>query len=421
MSIGIIGTGISGLQLALFLQHFGVDTVVYADKTPDDLRTARLPNTVGRFEHTRAREQAVGVDHWNFDDDGWAMYSVHLWVNGEPPLYFRGDPSRPASFVDFRIYLPRLLEDYAGRGGRVEFVRPEPHDVTRIAARHDLVVVATGAKALTGLFPVAPEHSPYDRPQRLLMAGLFRGISQTDPPGLTYVVAPGLGEIFQAPFYSFEGRGANLLFEAVPGGPFEPVTRMRYEDDPAAFESTVLALLREHVPALYERIEPLEFALTRPLDLLQGAITPVVRRASVSLDGGAYAMAVGDSWILNDPLLGQGANLGSHCAEVMAQAIRGATCFDEGFCRATEARMWEFAGPVTAWTNAMLQPPPAHAIGLLVAAAQSKAVADALVDGFNRPPEQWNRFSSPEGAAAFLAEFGLALPELVSPGKGPPT
>jgi hypothetical protein len=146
---------------------------------------------------------------------------------------------------------------------------------------------------------------------------------------------------------------------------------------------------------------------------LQGAITPVVRRAWVRLDSGTYAMAVGDSWILNDLVLGQGANLGSTCAEVMAQAIRGATRFDESFCRETESRMWAFAGPVTEWTNAMLQPPPSHVVGLLVAGTQSRAVADALVEGFNRPPEQWPRFASAEGAAAFLAQFDMTLTQLV--------
>lgn len=410
MSIGIVGTGISGLQAALFLQHFGVGTVLYADKTPEQLREGRLPNTVGRFEHTRAREEAVGVDHWNFDEDGWAMYCVHLWVHGQPPLYVQGSPDRPASFVDFRLYLPQLLEDYAARGGQVELLRPDREELRRVAARHDLVIVATGAKALTELFPRVPERSPYDRPQRLLMAGLFRGIRPAEPVGLTFYMVPGAGEVFQAPFYSFEGRGANLLFEAVPGGPLESVTQMRYEEDPARFDATVLALLRDHAPALYERIEPAELALTGPLDVLQGAITPVARRAWIPLDDGKYAVAVGDSWVLNDPLLGQGANLGSHCAWVMAEQIRDAVRFDEAFCRATEDRMWEFAGPVTEWTNAMLQPPAPHAIGLILAAAQSKAVADALVEGFNRPPEQWARFASPEGAAAFLARFGMTLP-----------
>jgi 2-polyprenyl-6-methoxyphenol hydroxylase-like FAD-dependent oxidoreductase len=296
----------------------------------------------------------------------------------------------------------------------VVFLHPAAAELERIAARHDLLVVATGAKSLTELFPPVPERSPYGQPQRLLMAGLFRGIQQAEPLGLTYCVAPGAGEIFQAPFYSLEGRGASLLFEAVPGGPLEPAARMRYEDDPRAFEATVLALLRDHAPAVFERVEPTAFALTRPLDLLQGAVTPVVRRAWIPVGAGKYAVAVGDSWILNDPVVGQGANLGSHCAWVLAGQIRRATRFDEAFCRAAEDRMWELAGPVTEWTNAMLRPPARHAIGLLVAGSRSRAVADALVEGFNRPDEQWARFSSPDGAARFLDQFGMALPDVLA-------
>jgi 2-polyprenyl-6-methoxyphenol hydroxylase-like FAD-dependent oxidoreductase len=79
-SIGIVGTGISGLHLALFLQHFGIGSTVYADRTPEQIREGRLPNTVARFEHTRARERQLGVDHWDFDDDGWAMFGAHLWI-----------------------------------------------------------------------------------------------------------------------------------------------------------------------------------------------------------------------------------------------------------------------------------------------------------------------------------------------------
>src|ERR1044072_6375494 len=63
-SIGIVGTGISGLQLALTLQQAGVDTTLYAEHTPDEMRQSRLPNPVSRFGPTLARERALGVDHW---------------------------------------------------------------------------------------------------------------------------------------------------------------------------------------------------------------------------------------------------------------------------------------------------------------------------------------------------------------------
>ena len=54
----------------------------------------------------------------------------------------------------------------------------------------------------------------------------------------------------------------------------------------------------------------------------------------------------------------------------------------------------------------MLQPPPPHAVDLLVAASQTPAIADAFVSNFNQPERNWARFSSPTRMADFLADFG---------------
>jgi len=43
--------------------------------------------------------------------------------------------------------------------------------------------------------------------------------------------------------------------------------------------------------ALAARVDPAAFQLSRPLDLMQGAITPAVRRAYTRLPGGGLAMA----------------------------------------------------------------------------------------------------------------------------------
>jgi glycine/D-amino acid oxidase-like deaminating enzyme len=56
--IGIIGAGIAGLQLALFLQQHDVPVTLYADRSADAILASRLPSTVGRFGRTRARERA---------------------------------------------------------------------------------------------------------------------------------------------------------------------------------------------------------------------------------------------------------------------------------------------------------------------------------------------------------------------------
>jgi flavin-dependent dehydrogenase len=115
-SIGIVGTGISGLTFALTLQQRGVDVAVYSDRTADELGAGRLPNTVVRYGDTIPRERALGVDHWS-DIDRW-VERIYLSVPGTP-IDFSGPLPERGSAVDFRVYLPRLLEDFENRGGAV--------------------------------------------------------------------------------------------------------------------------------------------------------------------------------------------------------------------------------------------------------------------------------------------------------------
>ena len=44
--IGIVGAGIAGLHLALYLQKHGVDATLITDRAPDEYRGIRLLNTV---------------------------------------------------------------------------------------------------------------------------------------------------------------------------------------------------------------------------------------------------------------------------------------------------------------------------------------------------------------------------------------
>jgi styrene monooxygenase A-like protein len=410
-SIGIVGSGIAGLHLGLFLQQHSVPATIYSDRTPDQLRSARLPNTVGRAEHTQARERRLGVQHWESDD--FRLATLQFRINGDHPLTFCGQMSWAVSFVDMRLYVPALLEDFAARGGNVVIRNLQASDLPALAAEHDLLVVASGRASLTELFPRVPERSPFAEPQRHICSGLYRGVAFPDPLGLSLTIAPGHGEIFQAPFQTADGYVNGLLFEAVPGGGLQPIAERRYDDDPRAFEQLVLDLLREHAPQVHERVDQREFGLTRPLDLLQGAITPTVRRGYVALDDGArvrHVVAIGDVHILNDPVLGQGANAASHAAWTLGQAILGGGPFDQAFCQRLEDRIWEYTSAATAWTNAALRPPTHHAQALFGAAAEHQAVADELAENFNDPPTAWSIFGSPAGAAAFLERHGLELP-----------
>jgi Styrene monooxygenase A putative substrate binding domain len=405
ISIGIVGAGVAGLQLGLFLQQHGIAATIYAEKTPQQQLAARLSNIVIRSAPTRERERFLGVNHW--DAANLDLWRWNFHIGGERPFAFSGDLSQPVIVVDMRMYYARLLEDFAQRGGGVVVGALQAGDVQRLAAHHDLMVLASGRGRLASMFPRLPAHSPYRTPQRLCVAGLYRGIAEPQPLGIDIAAAPGHGDIFAAPLVSFEPHLTSVGFFIIAGGAFEVLKQMRYADDSRCFGATVLSLLRTYAPAIYARVDPSTFALTRPLDLCHAAMTPTVRRGYIQLQNGTFAVALGDAHVLNDPITGQGANTASHAAWVLGQAIRdsGAT-FDAAFCRRVEQQIWAYARPITEACNARLRPPPAHAVELLVAAAYNKTIADAHATGFNHPDSFWEIVSSPERTAAFLTQCG---------------
>ncbi|MEU1878554.1 styrene monooxygenase/indole monooxygenase family protein [Streptosporangium sp. NPDC020072] len=416
--IGIVGSGISGLQLALRLQQLGVAATVYSAQDVDQLRSGRPRNFPARFGRTQQREHMLGVFDWDFADAQVRNWAVTVRTP-EFSMEFLADLKPPSSVVDFRIYLPHLLNEFADRGGDVVFDVPP---IDRIARRHDLVVVANGDRSMRGLFPVDETRSPYGTPQRILCSGLYHGFVEDVPHSLDIHFLPGVGEILRLPFFSPLGRADVLAFEAIPGGPLEAVSRIDADADPAAFYREVVRLVTEYAPALRERMNTRDLTLIGPGEVAQGGVRPVVRRGWAHVADGACALAIGDAWITNDPLTAQGANLGSRTAFALAELIAtSAPPFDAEFCRRASERLWEYSRYVVEWSNAFLAPPPPHVVGLLREAAADKRVADAFVGRFNDPVAMWSALSSEEGVAAFVAHTRREGRIPVMAGKGRPT
>ncbi|MGW2159325.1 styrene monooxygenase/indole monooxygenase family protein [Nonomuraea sp. NPDC001699] len=391
--VGIVGAGISGLTLALRLQQLGVPTTLYSEGDAEDLGRGRLPNTVGRMARAQARERELGSLH--FLDPGCLLTAGRLSIKGDPPLEFTARVAEPFHAVDFRVLLPALMDDYTSRGGHlvVDPLPPDAGQVGRWSRGHELMVVATGRRSVRALFPRDPARSPYLAPQRVLAAGLFRGF---DPgPAFGFNISPGCGEMLSMAMMTRAGVRGGVLVEAIPGGPLEVLARVPVHE----FAEALLALLPEHAPRLAEQLDPAAFELLGPDDLLQGAITPVVREAVAELPGGGVALAIGDAWIANDPITGQGANLGSACAWIAAEAVAAGGPYDAAFAREVTRRMWVAAGPVTAWTNAFLRPPAEHVLALLRAASTRQDVAELVLSLFGDPARAWELLSSAEEAA----------------------
>jgi 2-polyprenyl-6-methoxyphenol hydroxylase-like FAD-dependent oxidoreductase len=406
--IGVVGAGIAALHLGLLLRQHDIPVTIYSDRTAEQLAGGRLLNTVAHHHATIEREQALGVDHWDIEEYGY--FGHHHYLGGGPePLVFPGFFSAPSRAIDYRIYLPALVQDFIERGGEFE-VRPvQPPDVVKLSERHDLVVIASGRGGLSAIFPRRADKSPYGAPQRKLCGGLYEGIARSEPRGVTMSIAAGHGELLEIPIYSAAGHVTALLFENIPGGELEVLAETDYNEDPAGFEKLVLAKTQQYHPATFERVDPDAFRLTDPLDLVQGGVQPVVREDYARLPNGRYVMALGDAHTVVDPVIGQGANCASYSAWELGHTIVEDPNFDERFCRKVADRRRNHVHATADWTNLMIStPPPPHLLQLLGAMAQNQAVADEFTENFSYPDRQWDILATPERVTRYLRTHGLA-------------
>jgi len=391
-NIGIVGAGIAGLHLALYLQKHGVDSTIITDRAPEDYRDSRLLNTVAHHHVTIAREDYLGVNHWTDPKDHY-YYHDHVF-NFPQPLSFRGDFSRPSRAVDYRIYLPALMNDFARRGGKIEYRRIEAGDIAPLVHRFDLLVVSTGKGPLGQLFTYRPEHTPYSQPQRRLCVGLYTGVRQPDPMNVTLSVSPGHGEMIVIPTVTFDGVANALLMENVPGGDMEELATLSYDDNPKHFLSVLLGKLEKHHPTTYDRIDTSRFGLAQPQDLLQGGVVPTVRNTVVEFDGGKCAIALGDVHSIVDPMMGQGANVASYAAFVLGEEIVSSDVLDARFCEKVDLKRQDRVLAASRWTNIMLQP-PSEALGMLIGTmSQNPVLANEFTENFNYPDRQWDGVST---------------------------
>lgn len=401
--IAIVGGGAGGLHLGLYLRAHGVEVTIHTDRRPEDHARMKLMNTVAHHSITVARETQLGVNHWPVEQYGYYCHYHHF--GGEQPLFFRGDFKSPSRAVDYRIYLPQLMQDFVSRGGHIEYGELKADDVGRMAAGADLVVVCTGKGPLGQMFPHDPSHSPFDRPQRMLCVGLYKGVAEEPTRGVTLSVSPGQGELVDIPTLTFGGMAHALLMENVPGGDLEVLARLNYADDKRGFLDTLLAKLEKHHPTVYRRIDRQAFDLANGAnDLLQGGVTPTVRGTKVALGGGKFAVALGDVQAVVDPLCGQGANMASYAAFVLGEEIVRQPVFDERFCEIVDARRRDRVLGASRWTNMFLQPPSPELMQLIGTMSQDRALCDEFTDNFNRPEEQWNRLASPGRILSWIAE-----------------
>jgi hypothetical protein len=399
--IGIIGAGIAGLHLGLRLRQLNIDCTIMTDRSADQVAGAQLTNIVVHWPATLGRERVLRAYHWPAEEFGFQH--IRQVIQTPQPIEIRNRAMMPARAVDYRIYLPTLMEDFVERGGHLEVTPIDVKDIGRIAKRFDLIVVATPGNGFAGLFSRDAALSPYDRPQRHSLAGLFTGFRLSEMRGSVLSVMPGHGEAVAFPLLSRTGMVGALAIGSPHPDEFAMLRVLSSRPDRAGFCTALLRKLEELHPAIYEHIDTSRFELQGPNDLARAAVTPVVRQPYAHLGDGRYAIALGDVHVTVDPMLAQGANVGSYSAFVLADAIEEADAFDLQFCQDVERCREARVLGASRWTNAFLQPADDARIELMIAMSQDRRLAQEYFENFSRPDRQWQRVCSAESIREWLA------------------
>jgi len=401
----IVGAGQSGLQLALSLQAAGYEVTVMTAYTSGEIRAGRVTSTQCMFAAALALERSQGLDLWA--ESGHRISGLGVSVpapEGSRAIDWLGQLEQYAQSIDQRVKFSAWMDLFEQRGGNLVVHAATVTDLDKLTGMYDLTIVAAGKGEITGLFERDPARSPYANPQRALAVAYVHGLApRPEHPSTSAVrldLIPGAGELIAIPALSLDGLCDILFWEAIPGGPLDVFTP---DAGPRAHLDQILALMRQYAPWEYERCAEVE--LTDPGATLIGRYTPVVRQPVATLPSGGLALGMADVVVANDPITGQGSNNAARAADAYLHAItaHGEHRFDRAFMQGAFDGFWARVRVCTAWTNALLAPPPPHVLDALGAAGQLQDVADRFANGFSDPDDFEHWLLDPAKAAAYLA------------------
>jgi hypothetical protein len=400
-SIGIVGAGQSGLQLAIGLRQAGYPVVLLSAQTPEEIRTGRVTSSQCMFGTALEHERQLGLNLW--DKECPAIEGIEFAVASggpRPLLSWNARLEKPARSVDQRVKMPVWMDQFRALGGELRLAEVHLPDLEALARECALVIVSAGKGAIANIFERDAVRSEYERPMRALALTYVTGLKpRKDFAAVSFNLIPGIGEYFVFPALTTTGPCEIMVFEGVPGGPMDCWGEVR---GPEQHLERSLGILKQFLPGELERAR--STALTDSNGILSGRFPPTVRHPLARLPSGAVVLGMGDVVCLNDPITGQGSNSASKCAHVYLQRIleRGTDPYDAEWMRATFEAYWRYALYVTRWTNMMLQPPPEHMLQLLQAGETRPEVAHWFVNGFDHPPDLFPHIAAADAAQRFL-------------------
>src|SRR5438445_11973331 len=402
----IVGAGQAGLQLAFGLVQDGHDVTVVSNRTPEDVRDGRVMSSQCMFDAALQTERDLDVNFW--EDECPPIEGISLAVpapdgSGAKAIDWASRLDGYAQSVDQRVKIPGWMERLEERGGKIVIDDVGVDDLERHTQDNDLVIVAAGKGEIVRLFARDAERSPYDQPMRALALTCVTGMTpRPEHSAVCFNLIPTVGEYFVFPALTTTGACEIMVFAGIPGGPMDCWGDVTTPEEHLAKSKWILETF---MPWEAERAG--NVALTDDNGILAGRFPPTVRKPVGELPSGALVLGLADAVVLNDPITGQGSNNASHSAAAYLAAIRehGDGPFDRAWMEQSFERYWDDdAQYVTAWTNALLGPPPQHVLELLVAGNDHQAVASRFVNGFDDPRDYFEWFMEPEKASRYLAE-----------------
>jgi 2-polyprenyl-6-methoxyphenol hydroxylase-like FAD-dependent oxidoreductase len=382
--IAIVGAGQAGLQLALALLDQGYRITLATNRDAEQIRSGKVMSSQCMFNASLQIERDLGLNAW--EEACPAVEGISVTVpgpDGGKAIDWSARLTRYAQSVDQRLKMSAWLDAAGQRGADVRIVDVGVAELERLAASHDLVLLAGGKGNVVNLLGRDAARSTFDKPQRALALTYVKGMTPSTPYSrVRFNLLPGIGEYFVFPALTLSGPCEIMVFEGVPGGPLDCWGDVKTAEQHL---ERSLAILNRYLPWEAERCANVE--LTDPNGALSGRFAPTVRHPFFRLPSGRPVFGVGDAVVVNDPITGQGANNAAKCAKVYLDAIlaRESAPFGEDWMTQTFERYWSYAKHVVDWTNSMLTPPPPHILELLGAAGHAQGVASAIVNGFDDP------------------------------------
>ncbi|MFM2322160.1 MAG: hypothetical protein RLZZ225_313 [Pseudomonadota bacterium] len=384
-NISIIGAGQTGLQLGIGLLRAGYPVSLYSRYSAKEILNGGILSSPSMFNDSLECERKLSLNYWDSvcPKNKTVTYTLSQSNKTEITLRWQGNTTHPYQAIDQRLKFFRWIEEFIQLGGQLIIQNVNNNDLNHIAKQQDLTIVTSGKGEISQLFLTNTTRTIFDKPQRVLCCLYVKDMASiATSQGVRANVIPGVGEYFITPGLTVTGTCEMMLFEGLPGGPFDCWQAIT---NPDLRLEKALELLKKFIPWEAELCQ--KIALTDRQATLQGSVTPVIRNPIFRLPCGKPILGLGDTVILNDPIGGQGANIACQTANFYLEKIKARKnlLFSETWMHETFEIYWkQIAQWAVQWTNLLLKPSE-NLITLLQAASTQADTANQLANGFNNP------------------------------------